>query len=107
MKVYTIIANFSVGDYDDYLNEECWIANFKNREDAVEAFRFKMKETGCLDADGKVILDGEAETVEELFTRLLSSGCCYDGYEGSERNRWFVRGEEVQEKFGGENIAWH
>ena len=91
-KIYTIIAIFSVGDYTDA--DQCWVAHFAKREDAVQAFEKKLSECGC-----KLF-------VESIFDEILSAGCCYDAENGTERTRFFIRHEPVRTRFDAAAIAW-
>lgn len=92
-KIYTIIAIFSVCDYTEA--DECWVAHFAKREDAIQAFENKLFECGGLQPD-----------VESVFNEILSSGCCYDAGSGSERTRFFIRNEPVRTRFDASSIAW-
>lgn len=91
-KIYTIIAIFSVGDYTDA--DECWVAHFAKRADAVQAFEKKLFECGC------------QPDVESVFNEILSAGCCYDAESGSGRTRFFIRNEPVWTRFDAAAIAW-
>lgn len=106
-KVYTIIDFFSVEDYGE--PDQCWVANFSEKENAIAAFESKLKETEAVDADGKVILDTEANervTVRDLFEKMCSGGFCFSFYNGSQKDNWFVRGEDIQTDFNAERISW-
>ena len=91
-KIYTIIAIFSLSDYRDA--DECWVAHFAKREDAVHAFENKLFECGF------------HPDVESVFNEILSAGCCYDAESGSGRTRFFIRHEPVRTRFDAADIAW-
>ena len=91
-KIYTIIAILSVGDYIDA--DECWVAHFAKREDAIQAFKKKLLDCGWY------------PDVELVFDELLSSGCCYDVESGGERTRFFIRNEPVRKRFDQSEISW-
>ena len=110
-KTYTLIDFFSIGDGEP---DECWVANYANREDALKAFKFKIHEAekNCgsgtlIDEEERVVVDsrGNKMTLDELFDDLLSNGECYESVAGSCRDKWFVRGEDVQRSFDESVIA--
>lgn len=108
-KVYTIIDFFSIEDNGE--PDQCWVANFSDKENAIAAFESKLKEIEALDADGKVSVasktnENEKMTVRELFESMLSGGFCFNFYNGSQSDNWFVRGEEIQTDFNAERISW-
>ena len=84
-KIYTIIAIFSVGDYTDA--DECWVAHFEKREDAIQAFKKKLLECGWY------------PDVESVFDEVLSCGFCYDVESGGDRTRLFIKNEPVMNRF--------
>ena len=84
-KIYTIIAIFSVGDCTGA--DECWVAHFAKREDAIQAFKKKLLECGWY-------TDAEA-----VFDEVLSCGCCYDVESGGDMTRFFIRNEPVRKRF--------
>lgn len=88
-KCYTIIAFFSVGDYTE--KDECWIAHFNNKEDAIKCLKLKMEE--CNDSCN----------VEETFDDLVNCGHNYTTDDGT---MFFVRNEEVQIGFNEEKNSW-
>lgn len=102
--VYTIICSFSLSESDP-LNE-CWIVNLANREDAVRAFQFKMNECGALQIGNMVVVDGERLTAEKLFDQLLTTGRCYETYNGIALNRWFVRCEKVYDTYDEDAVSF-
>ena len=102
--VYTIICSFSLSESDP-LNE-CWIVNLANREDAVRAFQFKMKECGALQIGNTVEVAGERMAVEKLFDQLLTTGCCHETYNGRSLNRWFVRYEKVYDTYDEDAVSF-
>ena len=105
--VYTIIDFFSVDDYGE--PDQCWVANFSEKENAILAFESKLRETKVLDADGKVVVDLDKDvrkSARELFEEMLTGGFCYVSINGSQTDKWFVRGEEIQTYFNEEKISW-
>lgn len=102
--VYTIICNFSLAESGP-LNE-CWVVNLANREDAVRAFQFKMRECGALQIGNMVEVAGEKWPVEKLFDYLRTTGSCHETYNGIELNRWFVRCEKVCDTYDEEALSF-
>ena len=106
-KVYTIIDFFSIEKYGE--PDQCWVANFSDKENAIAAFESKLKECKALDADGRVAVATETNekmSVRELFESMLSGGFCFNFCNGSQSDNWFVRGEEIQTDFNAERISW-
>ena len=89
-KCYTIIAFFSCGDYVE--RNECWIANFSNKEDAIKCFKQKMGECGC------------SCNINTIFDNLVNNGGSF--HNTSDGTMFFVRNEEIQEKFDNEKTSW-
>lgn len=88
-KCYTIVAFFSVGDYND--RDECWIANFTNKEDAITCLKQKMDECA------------ESCRIGEIFDDLVDGGHNYTTDNGT---MFFVRNEEIQDTFDREKTSW-
>lgn len=100
MKVYTVINTFRLCGYS---TPECWIANYANKDDALEAFRLKLNKLGQL-TDGKVVYsDGKETSVEKLFNDMISQGFSWncDDYDD---NVLFLRQEEVQDSFDSDAV---
>lgn len=106
-KVYTIIDFFSLDGHIE--PDQCWVANFADKEDAKSAFESKLNETSAIGSDGKVVIDakGKKSTPCELFESLLNSGVCFEFCNGSQYDKWFIRGEEIQTNFDAERISWN